>query len=444
MSLAQRAQRRELLKQNRYEPHGGQVALLTDPHRFKVIRCGRRWGKTVYAVNHLITEAVLKGGDYWYVAPTYKQAKLIAWRLLLSYLPDVFIKKVNETELTVTLDNGSQISLKGADNPDSLRGVGIDGLVLDEYAFTDHYAWDVLRPLLTDRKGWVIFISTPNGYNHFYNLYNLENTDEAFKSFHFTSYDNPYLDGEELDSARKSMSEERFAQEYLAEFTKRAGTIWSFSRGIHLEPRRNPREDAVVFGSIDFGFAVGHATAVLWHELTSESVYTFDGFVEEGLTIDKIDEYMRAQTTGITVRGLYCDSARPDLIEELRRRGWPVIEARKDVELGIQAVARYMQTDPQTNLPRWTMSQHLTKAAQQVENYVWQEVRGADGMFKQVPRKENDDAPDALRYFIFTHTYTDAKEGEYRTYGGSDPITRAGYKHINKPNGTVRTFRQRS
>lgn len=369
-------------------------------------------------------KAVFEGGDYWYVAPTYKQAKLIAWRLLLSYLPEELIAKTNETELTVYLKNNSTISLKGADNPDSLRGVGINGLILDEYAFTDPYAWDVLRPLLTDRKGWVIFISTPNGYNHFYDLWNMEQTSDSFKSFHFTSYDNPYLDPEEIDEAKKSMSSERFDQEYMAEFTKRAGTIWQFNRTVHVVPRRNPDKSSTIIGSIDFGFAIGHPTAIGWHDINSiGDWYTFDGLLQEGLTIEQVDEQMRSQTAGLVIRAIYADSARPDLIEELQKKGWPVIPAKKDVELGISQVGQLMQVNPLTNKPRWTISEHLTGHIRQIEGYVWQDVRGEDGYFKQVPLKREDDAPDMLRYGIFTHTQPQKTRKRIVGYTGGDPVT---------------------
>lgn len=402
--FAQRGKYLRLLSERGYTPHAKQLELKNDPHRYKVVRCGRRFGKTVFAVNEIIEKAVLDQGDYWFVAPTYRQAKEIAWRIVLKYLPaELIARKPNETELVIDLKNGSRIALKGADNPDSLRGVGLNGVVLDEFAFTDPYAWDVIRPILTDRKGWAIFISTPNGYNHFYRMYNEELNHDNYKSFHFTSYDNPYLDKGEIDDARSSMSQERFAQEYLAEFTKRAGAIWPFNRDVHIGERRNPNEHELVCGSIDFGFAIGHPTCVLWHAVSAEQVHTFDGFVEEGLTIDKISSFMRAQTGGLTIQSIYCDSARPDLIQTLKEHGWPVVEAKKDVELGIAKVGEYMQINPLTNKPRWTIARHLTKPIEQVEQYVWQEVRGGDGLFKQVPKKENDDTPDALRYFLYSY-----------------------------------------
>lgn len=380
---------------------------MEDNHRYKVIRCGRRFGKTYFSVTKIIMEAMKKKGDYWFIAPTYRQAKEIAWRLFLEIVPKGTILKKNETDLSIELLNGSRIALKGSDNPDSLRGVGLDGVVLDEYAFADQYSWTVISPILQDRKGWAIFISTPNGYNHFYDMYNIK--DDDYKSFHYTSYDNPYLDKDELNKEKERMSVERFAQEYEAEFMKRAGAIWPrFSRDIHCVERRQP--EGTIYGSIDFGFAVGHETAVLWHEVTSKGVYTFDGFDVSQANIDKIDEMMKAQTAGLQIQGVFPDPARPDLIEELKRRNWPILETKKDVELGIAKVDEYMTFDPIEKKPKWTISNHLKTAIEQIEQYVWTEVRGTDGKFKQVPKKEKDNFPDSLRYFIFNYMNQNQEE----------------------------------
>lgn len=389
--IEQEIRTQKILANNGYIPHLKQQELLDDKHRYKVIRCGRRFGKTVYAVNFIIQEASSKGGDYWFVAPTYRQAKEIAWRVFDQYLPRELINKKNETELSIELTNGARISLKGADNPDSLRGVGLNGVVLDEYAFMQPYAWEVISPILQDKKGWAIFISTPDGYNHFYDLYGTQ--DDDFKSFHYTSYDNPYLDPEELNKEKERMSSERFAQEYEAEFMKRSGAVWKlFSRDIHVVPRSNPDKSSAVYGSIDFGFAIGHPTAFMLHEIKSTGeVCTFDGFTQEGLTPQSVVEQIRALSGGLLIRGIYCDTARPDLVRVLNEAGLPAIDARKDVELGIAKVEEYMMVDPALGRPRWTISSHLTKAVEQIEQYVWQEVRGEDGAFKQVPEKKNDD-----------------------------------------------------
>lgn len=416
-------QNRKILEGNGYVPHPKQQLLVDDRHRYKVIRCGRRFGKSVFAVNKIISSAISSIGDYWFVAPTYRQAKEIAWRLFDKYAPREFISKKNETELSIEFRNGSRISLKGADNPDSLRGVGLDGVVLDEYAFMSPYAWSVISPVLQDRKGWAIFISTPDGYNHFYELYNTK--DDDFASFHFTSYDNPYLDPEELEKEKQRMSPEKFAQEYEAEFMKRSGAIWpTFSRDIHVIDRREPK--GTIYGSIDFGFAIGHETAVLWHEVTSEGVYTFDGFDVSQKSIQEIDEMMKTQTNGLVIQGIFPDPARPDLIEELKQKNWPVLETNKDVELGIAKVSEYMQFDPINKKPKWTISRHLVRAIEQIEQYVWTEVRGEDGKFKQAPKKENDNYPDSLRYFIFNYL----NQNQQQTY--IPPVTLLGGAGVTK------------
>jgi hypothetical protein len=285
------------------------------------------------------------------------------------------------------------------------------------------YAWSVISPVLQDRKGWAIFISTPDGYNHFYELYNIQDEDHA--SFHFTSYDNPYLDSEELDKEKARMSLEKFEQEYMAEFMKRSGAVWRlFSRDIHAVPQANPDRQSSVYASIDFGFAIGHPTAFLMHEIKSTGeIYTFDGFTQEGLTPQAVVDLIKAKSGGITIRGIYCDTARPDLVETLNHAGLPAIPAKKDVELGIAKVEEYMLVDPAQHKPKWTISNHLTQAIEQIEQYVWQDIRGEDGVFKQVPKKENDDNPDALRYFLYSFTLPTKQKKRIIGYSGRDPIT---------------------
>ncbi len=132
--------------------------------------------------------------------------------------------------------------------------------------------------------------------------------------------------------------------------------------------------------------------------------------MEEGLSVERIDELMTIQTKGLKVRGVIYDSARPDLADALKRKGWPMIPAEKDVEVGIARVDEYMQVNPITNKPRWTMARHLVKEAEQLEQYVWQEVRGEDGKYKQVPKKEDDDFPDQLRYMLMTYNKPDKNQ----------------------------------
>src|SRR6266853_6968658 len=142
------------------------------PERFRVLVAGRRFGKTFLALVELCQAAWAPGRKVWYVAPTYKQAKRIAWKTLKQMTKGYSASKPNETDLTIELACGGTISLRGADNYDSLRGDGLDFIVLDEYASMAPEAWtEVVRPMLSDRQGKALFIGTPHGRNHFFDLH---------------------------------------------------------------------------------------------------------------------------------------------------------------------------------------------------------------------------------------------------------------------------------
>src|SRR6202521_4779352 len=149
-----------------------QGTVFQNDQRFRVLVAGRRFGKTFLALVELCRAAWAPGRLVWYVAPTYKQAKRIAWKPLKQMTKAYWASKPNETDLTIELTSGGTIALRGADNYDSLRGDGLDFLVLDEYASIAREAWtEVLRPALADKQGRALFIGTPRGHNHFYDLY---------------------------------------------------------------------------------------------------------------------------------------------------------------------------------------------------------------------------------------------------------------------------------
>jgi len=206
-----------------------QSKIYSDENRFRVVVAGRRFGKTFLSVTELVTQA-LKGKRKvcWYVAPTYKAAKEIAWDMLLAFLPKEYIQKTNESSLTVTLWNASIISLKGAEKPDNLRGRSLDFCVLDEFADMRPEAWyEVLRPSLSDRQGSALFIGTPKGRNHFYDLWTRGadgNTD--WQAFQYTTIDGGQVTAEEIESAKRDLDERTFNQEYNAQFVNYQGIIY--------------------------------------------------------------------------------------------------------------------------------------------------------------------------------------------------------------------------
>jgi predicted phage terminase large subunit-like protein len=197
--------------------------------RFKVVAAGRRTGKSRLAAYLLIFYGLqVKAGHVFYVAPTQGQARDIMWQVLLEVGHPV-IKSSHINNLQITLLNGATISLKGADRPETMRGVSLKHLVLDEYADMKPEVWEqILRPALADQKGGALFIGTPMGRNHFYELYTYAGLgeDETYNAWHFTSYDNPLLDPAEIDAAKKSMSSFAFRQEFLASFEAQGSDIF--------------------------------------------------------------------------------------------------------------------------------------------------------------------------------------------------------------------------
>lgn len=213
-----------------YAPRPLQRKVHDDKTRHKVIVAHRRFGKTTLALNELIRAALMRpNARFWYVAPTYRQAKTIAYDLIQRYLPSELVVKRNENDLTFKLWNGSEIALKGAENKDSLRGVGLKGLVLDEYELMDRDVWEaILEPTLNDNPqdpGWAIFLGTPNGRNHFFELF-MKDGKPGWKSYKFSALETNQLDPAFIDRAREDLPEDTFRQEYLAEFLEGEGTVF--------------------------------------------------------------------------------------------------------------------------------------------------------------------------------------------------------------------------
>lgn len=206
-----------------------QQEVFEDSSRFKVIAAGRRTGKSRLAAWKLIIEGLqCKRGHVFYVAPTQGQARDIMWQTLLEVGHPV-IASSHINNLQIKLVNGATIALKGADRPETMRGVSLSFLCMDEYADMKPEVWEqILRPALADQKGDAMFIGTPMGRNHFYDLFQYASLskDEQWKGWHFTSYDNPLLDEEEINAAKKSMSAFSFRQEFMASFEAAGGELF--------------------------------------------------------------------------------------------------------------------------------------------------------------------------------------------------------------------------
>jgi phage terminase large subunit-like protein len=207
-----------------------QQTVFEDKTRFKVVAAGRRCGKSRLAATTLIIEALRcpPGSAVLYVSPTMGQSRQIIWDLLLDLGREV-IAGSHVNNLDITMINGARIYVRGADRPDTLRGVSLTYAVLDEVADIKPEAWEqVIRASLSDKKGHALFIGTPKGRNWFHDLWKQgqEDTDGDWKSWHFTTKDNPLIDPTEIESAKKTLSSFAFKQEYLASFSNAGSDIF--------------------------------------------------------------------------------------------------------------------------------------------------------------------------------------------------------------------------
>ena len=207
--------------------HPAQLEIFHSEARFKVVAAGRRFGKSRLAAWILLIKALQsESKDVFYIGPTFQQSKDIMWAMLKELGEDLIVA-AHENTAVLTLINGRKIYLKGSDRPDTLRGVGLAYVVLDEYASMKPNVWEqIIRPTLADVRGGALFIGTPAGKNHFYDVYQDAMELDDWESFQFNSTDNPFIPADEIEAARSSMSSMSFRQEFEASFETFTGGVF--------------------------------------------------------------------------------------------------------------------------------------------------------------------------------------------------------------------------
>jgi hypothetical protein len=282
---------------------------LTDPQRqiveatqrFKVVIAGRRFGKTHLAIRELCYHAKEPDREVWAVYPTYKQARMVVFKKLRKKLMDLkWVKKINETNLSFELKNGSTISLKGADNYDSLRGVGLDFLVMDEFADIDEEAWtETLRPTLADKMGKALFIGTPKGMNWAKDLYDMsEQYPDEWASFQFTTEQGGNVSITEIEAARRSLDARTFNQEFRATFETFSGRIfYAFDRKVNVKPYTDPLPKELHLG-VDFN--IDPMSAVIGVK-TGNVMHIIDEFKIFGSNTEELVEEVKTRYPGHTI-----------------------------------------------------------------------------------------------------------------------------------------------
>lgn len=253
--------------------------------RWGVVVCHRRFGKTVMAINHLLRDAILcekPNPRFAYIAPTYRQAKAVAWDYLKQFAEKIPMVRFHETELRCDLPNGARIQLLGAENPASLRGLYLDGVCLDEMADMPESLFpEVIRPALSDRKGYAVFIGTPRGHNAFYELYDAAKAQDDWVTAVYKASQTGILDDEELRAAESMMSADQYAQEYECSWVANVpGAIYG------KELQASFEQDKICNVPYDSGhkvhtfwdLGIGDSTAVIFVQNVGRAVHVIDYF----------------------------------------------------------------------------------------------------------------------------------------------------------------------
>lgn len=392
-----------------------QAIIAKDSHRFRVLNCGRRFGKTVLAIEEMVGVAIKKKDRrVAYFAPTRDDAREITWGMLIKKCENVITYK-NESLLQIkimTEDGGeSMIALYGWESVQERgkgRGLANDFIVCDEVSSYRNFwvGWnEVLSPTLIDRRGSAMFISTPKGFNHFYDLYNTESKDDNYRSFHFTSYDNPYIPQEEIEREKKSKPEDTFAQEYMADFRKQQGLVYKeFSRERHLFDSM-PTNITEKIAGIDFGFT--NPTAVIHIVRDSdENYFVTDEWYKTGRTEEQMAEYVRS----CNFNRVYPDPENPSAIEVLNSKGIAVVEVTKNktsIPSGISRIRDLFK------MGKLYIHRSCINLISELETYAYPEKR-PDNNEEENPIKEHDHALDALRYALNTNKPDNILTGEER------------------------------
>jgi len=315
---------RPTIKLPAFHPRQREIALAEA--RFKVAACGRRFGKTRLGAA-MCMMAAGHGGRAWWVAPTYPVA-LVGWRLIRRLAAQYPGADVQKAERLVTLPNGGEIQVRSADNPNSLRGDGLDFLVMDECAFIHEDAWqEALRPALSDRKGGALFISTPKGRNWFWRLWQrcIDDHDHEWHGWQLPTAANPYIDPAEIEAARLGLPERVFAQEYLAQFLDDAGGVF---RRVLDAATATPQAGAIGGREYTFGVDWGRSndfTVIAVLDVTTSELVALDRFnqIDYSLQLARLTAlYERFRPRAIVAEA---NSMGQPLIEQLRDQGLPVI-----------------------------------------------------------------------------------------------------------------------
>lgn len=380
--------------------HPAQEMVIQSKARFIAIIAGRKWGKTKLAVFKSVQEAGKRGSLVWYVAPTYKQARDIAWQEFMRLIPAMLIARTNYNECLIELKNKSIIQLKGTDYEKTLRGAGINFMVLDEAADLASHLWDeLLRPNLAATRGGAWFIGTPQGRNWFWKLHNAARTDPDWAAFNFQTHDNPHISREELKKLADTMTPRSYRQEIEAIADETTGIVFEgFTPALHTIPPLETPPKTMVYRSIDWG--LHDPTCVLWAYIDEGGrVIIFDEHYQAGLSVTKQASIIKDKSrdmllewTVIDPKAFARDPTNFNTVAlDFSNNGIPVTRGDNRVDWGINIVQRCFQDDL---IRITTKCKNLIREMLKLE---WKNTSA--GQSEQYVRTD-DHATDAGRYLL--------------------------------------------
>jgi PBSX family phage terminase large subunit len=401
----------------RYKPHKYQRAFHNSPARFRTLIAGRRGGKslggTVEALRWADKKAVemqrpTKG---MIIAPTYPMLKDVNIPLFMDWCPAGSIKAWNKQDHKIKLVNNSEITFRSGDNPDRLRGVGLDWVWMDEASFMDREVWEVVYPALTDRGGFAWITTTPQGYDWVYEGFYKPAMDkqEDYDTWRYATEENPYIDKDLIEKAKADLSDIMFRQEYLASFEKFEGLVYpDFEETRHVVnvPERHIQD--IFFVGLDVGW--NHPTAMLlMKEDLNHNLFVLDEERRQQLTAKDISNHLSAMLTrnGLQINDISSFVIDPaskgtqqtsgmSMYDQLVEEGWAFVPGNNDVMAGINRVTRLFRED------KLYIGKGCTMLRDEVMNYHWRKWKESADTDRAKPFKLKDDLADTLRYLVMS------------------------------------------
>jgi hypothetical protein len=427
-----------------WKPHDKQAELLkgylVDDVKRGVALFGRQTGKTMSAVELAKLAAITHQGTYFMVFKTYNQAEQVVWKQYIHLIEPELIYKANADSLTIELNylSGpvkipgvgwvkvnhdpnqprSRIRLLGSDQADTHRGNKANGIIFDEYQGQNPENFtSVYEPMFNTTNGWALFMGTPQGYNHFYDLVQKARTDKDWFYLEATWRDNPYVLPDAIARARKEAEKDgnlnSFLQEYELEFRKLDRAVYTeFDRNVHVIPTSDPLPDeGQHWATIDFGYVKDHPTAINFVKIDLDgNWWVYDEINVWETPLEDIIQMIKQRTSAVRLQGIIGDSARPDLIASMQKEGLPVIPAYKNPgskQSGIMLMKQKLK--PKLQLigppkPSLYVSANCKETILNFEQYKYKEPSMGRAQSED-PIKEFDDHLDGLRYLALHFKY---------------------------------------